>query len=557
MTISFPASIIAQFPAIINSKMKEASLCMRKDLKEEALTASSHYIPVVIEQYCRNGDAYITDDRLYEVCRTEKKGLTHDVYLRDLREQFALGLLHQEGPRIYTHNTWLCEETAARKLAELQKDNDYRNPHLRAASETSGGNVLSVEQQNAVDMSLSHRLSLILGGAGTGKSTLIRAIVDRYPGFDYVICAPTGKAARNLSERTKLRARTVHSACGLRPDDDFEPAVQWSQTGLVIVDEASMLSVELLAHVLCRMPKTCNLVLIGDPNQLQSVGPGNVIPDLLALGFPASMLTENYRQSTGAPSLFSNVFHFNERSSFKELEWDEGFQFIPVEDEKLAKYIAELAANHYLSRDNSQVLTTYNKSTEFSVMRLNPMVRELVNPMQPGKLVISDGSRLFRDGDRVMITKNDRERDCNNGDVGELHISSVEPTTKWKWDRKKEEHVKVTVDVFNFSVHLDDGRNPSWEGLEAKQALLLMELAYVITVHKSQGSQYDTVFFPMSMQMQNMLSRNLFYTAISRATRRVCIFGSVQAVDVAMQRTLPSRKSALVQKTQMKALEVA
>ena len=189
-------------------------------------------------------------------------------------------------------------------------------------------------------------------------------------------------------------------------------------------------------------------------------------------------------------------------------------------------------------------------------MRLNPMIRELVNPMQPGKLVISDGNRIFRDGDRVMITKNDRERDCNNGDVGELHIKSVEPTTKWKWDEKKEEYVKVTVDVFNFSIDLGDGRNPSWEGLEAKQALLLMELAYVITVHKSQGSQYDTVFLPMSMQMQNMLSRNLFYTAISRATRRVCILGSIQAVDVAMQRTLPPRKSALVQKTQMKALEL-
>ena len=529
---------------------------MQKDLKSEALTASSHYIPVIIEQYCLNGDAFVTDDRLYEICRTEKKELTHDVFHRDFREQMALGLLHQEGSRIYTHKTWLCEEAASRKLAALQKDNDYRNPRLRAASETSGGNVLSMEQQNAVEAALCHRLSLILGGAGTGKSTLIRAIVDRYPGFDYVICAPTGKAARNLSERTNLRARTVHSACGLRADDDFEPAVQWSQTGLVIVDEASMLSVELLAHLLCRIPKPCTFVLIGDPNQLQSVGPGNVIPDLLALGFPASMLTENFRQSTGAPSLFNNVFNFNKRSSFRELEWDTNFQFVHVDDEKLARHIAKLAANHYLARDNSQVLTAYNKSTEFSVLRLNPMVRELVNPMRPGKLVISDGSRLFRDGDRVMITKNDRERDCSNGDVGELHISTVEPITKWKWDRKKEEYVQVTVDVFNFSVDLGDGRKPSWEGLEAKQALLLMELAYVITVHKSQGSQYDTVFLPMSMQMQNMLSRNLFYTAISRATCKVCIFGSVQAVDVAMQRTLPPRKSALVQKTQMKALEL-
>ena len=318
-----------------------------------------------------------------------------------------------------------------------------------------------------------------------------------------------------------------------------------------------MLSLELLAHLLCRMSENCHLVLIGDPDQLQSVGAGNVIPDLLALGFPAYVLTQNYRQAGSSSALRSNVVNYNSLSSYAALAWDDGFSFRRIEDKRLVQSVVKEAAGHYLNHDSFQVLTPYNKSTPFSVRNLNPLIRDVVNPMREDMLVISDGSRVFRDGDRVMLTKNDREKDCSNGDVGILHICGVEKTAKWKWDCKQRKTVLTTVDQYSFRVLLPDGRAPFWEGLEAKQALLLMELAYVITVHKSQGSQYETVLIPMSLQMQNMLSRNLFYTAISRATDQVMLFGSEQAVDSAMQRTLPPRRSALVQKTQMQALTSA
>ena len=528
-----------------------------EEYDKEVLTASSNYIPVILDKYAMNGDVFIQEDKLFEICRIEKPELTHDVFLRDFREQLALGFLKQDGHHIYLQNLWICEEAASKKLAALQMNNDYRDPYLNPVSETAGSLVLSLEQLAAVDMALNYRISMILGGAGSGKSTLIRSILARYPSFDYVLCAPTGKAARNLSDRTGCRARTVHSACGLRPDDDFQPAVQWRRTGLVIVDEASMLSLELLAHLLCRMPESCHLVLIGDPDQLQSVGAGNVIPDLLALGFPAYLLTENYRQAGSTGALRSNVVNFHKLRSFNSLSWDDGFSFRRIEDERLVQSVVEEAAAHYLNHDSFQVLTPYNKSTPFSVRNMNPLIRDAVNPLREDMLVISDGRRVFRDGDRVMLTKNDREKDCNNGDVGILNICSVDQVRKSIWDSKKKRCVQVTVDQYSFTVSLPGGREPLWEGLEAKQALMLMELAYVITVHKSQGSQYETVLIPVSMQMQNMLSRNLFYTAISRATEYVMLYGSEQAVDTAMQRTLPPRRSALVERTQMKALEVA
>ena len=526
-----------------------------KDKEKELLTDSSQYISAVLRQNAMNGDAYVTDDKLFQLCQTEKPELTFDVFQRDLREQLALELLVREGRRIYPLNIWRCEEAAARRLAVLQMNNDFRDPYLRPESEAEGSLALSKEQLDAIDLALSHRLSLILGGAGCGKTTLIRSIVDRFPSYDYVLCAPTGKAARNLSEHIHCRARTVHSACGLRPDDDFQSAVQWHRTGLVIVDEASMLSLELLAHLLSRMPENCHLVLVGDPDQLQSVGAGNVIPDLLALGFPAAVLTQNYRHSGSANALRSNVVNFKTLHSFDALAWDSGFSFEQVEDKKLVKAVIELAAAMYELSDSFQVLTPYNKSTAFSVCNLNVPIRDIVNPLKKEMLVISDGKRVFRDGDRVMLTKNDREKDCNNGDIGILHICSVEQVGIWKWDGRKKEIVLTTVDQYSFSVSLPDGREPFWDGLEAKQALLLMELAYVITVHKSQGSQYGTILLPVSLQMQNMLGRNLFYTAISRATEQVILLGSEQAVDAAMQRTLPPRKSALVQKVQMKLLE--
>ena len=220
-----------------------------------------------------------------------------------------MGFIHPEGSRLYAVRTWRYENSAAQSLSAI-----LRNPTLYPAilPEKLAVNRLALcqEQRAAVGLALSNRLSMILGGAGCGKSTLIRAIVNTVgPKRPMVLCAPTGKATRNLTMRTGLIARTAHSALGMHPNKDFLDPVAWDHTELVIVDEASMMTLEMLAGILHRVPSFCRVVLLGDPNQLLSVGSGNVLPDLLALGIPCAHLELNHRQDedAGAPVSYTHL----------------------------------------------------------------------------------------------------------------------------------------------------------------------------------------------------------------------------------------------------------
>lgn len=524
------------------------------ELKEMLFEPGSHYISAVLEQYCLNGDCYITEEKLYALCRQQQGDLPYSVFARDLREQISLNMLRREGARIYLDKIWRCEESAAQSLADISLRPPLRVVKLNGPIAVDGL-TLDEEQVAAVEMALSNRLSMILGGAGSGKSTLIKAIARCYGLPWYLVCAPTGKAARNITERTGIEARTVHSACGLKPDDDFLPPVQWTMVNLVIVDEASMLTLELLAQLLGRAPLNCRIVLLGDPNQLQSVGAGNVIPDLLRLEIPHVYLTHNHRQTDTANALRHNVVDFSSLGSLQDLAQDDSFQIRALADEALSNELVDTAVAHYGAGESFQLITPYNKSTDFSVRALNPRIRNILNPYSDHLLSISDGYKTFRSGDRVLILNNDRERKCNNGDIGILQVLSIETVQKRVWDENLHMDTWIGVDSYSFFIVLPDGRCPFWTGVKAKEAISLMELAYVITVHKAQGSQYDTVLMPVSMQMQNMLNRNLFYTAISRASRQVLLYGNPQAVDYAMRATLPPRKSVLVSRVQMRSLE--
>lgn len=492
----------------------------------------SQYVLSALEDICLNGDTYVTEDALYKRCREKQKLLSYEVFKSDLGEQIRLGFIHLEGSRIYAKKTWRYEESAAQSLAAILKQPAL--PPIALPNDlTVNGLVLCDEQRAAVELALSNRLSLILGGAGCGKSTLIRAIVNVFgTGCPGVLCAPTGKAARNLTKRTGLVARTVHSALGMHPDEDFLAPVVWHNTELVIVDEASMMTLEMLAGILHRAPTSCRVVLLGDPNQLLSVGSGNVLPDLLALGIPCARLKSNHRQDKGAEGLLHNVVAFSTLYCKQALTMDKSFSLREMDEHAIQNSLTEEAVQRYLAGESVQVLSPFNRAGALSAHTLNKLIRDRVNPLEHGKLVlVSNHHESFRDGDRVMILQNDRERNCSNGDVGILHILHVESENA------------------AFLVELPDGRCPMWDSIVG---LELLSLAYVLTVHKSQGSEYGTILMPISTGMQGMLSRNLFYTAISRARQTVILFGDKQAVDIAMQKQLPGRKSMLVPKTRMR-----
>ena len=293
---------------------------------------------------------------------------------------------------------------------------------------------------------------------------------------------------------------------------------------------------ERLAGILNRVRRNCRVVLLGDTNQLQSVGAGNVLPDLLELGVPSIRLAQQYRQSTDAAALRQNVVDFPKLNGEHELRWDDSFRLLPADDRAIPNLLCEEAARRYRAGESIQVLSPVRVKTGFSVQALNTRLQNEVNPLTAEKPAWGK----FRDGDRVIVTQNNAYYNICNGDAGVLHIRGEKPhrvaalavrgTLKtWQIDRGQGE----------YGIGHDDAPPPQ------------LALAYALTVHKSQGSQYDTVLMPVSMATARMLYRNLLYTAISRARKEVILVGSREALNTAMQCIPYPRKSKLVARTNL------
>ena len=507
----------------------------KREIEEKA-----KYILTAMDDIGKNGDAYCTDEHLFRASKAVRPNLTGPQYHTDKTLLLQAEFLHREGYHLYAQRTWAYEVTAVKRLADILKDPTL--PVLAIPKELRVGDILLSEQQReAVELALNSRLSVILGGAGSGKTTLIEAVArcfkdnaDLFGGT--VLAAPTGKAARNLTERTGIDARTVHSALGKQPDTNFLDPVSWSNTGLVVIDEASMVSLEMLAGILNRVRRNCRVVLLGDTNQLQSVGAGNVLPNLLKLGIPSILLAQQYRQSADAAALRQNVVDFPKLNGEQELRWDDSFRLLPADDRAIPDLLCEEAARRYRAGESIQVLSPVRVKTGFSVQALNTRLQNEVNPLTAEKPTWGK----FRDGDRVIVTQNNAYYNICNGDVGVLHIRGEKPhrvaalavrgTLKtWQIDRGQGE----------YGIGHDDAPPPQ------------LALAYALTVHKSQGSQYDTVLMPVSMATARMLYRNLLYTAISRAGKEVILVGSREALNTAMQCIPYPRKSKLVARTNL------
>ena len=488
------------------------------------------YLLNAMEEMTMNGDAYVSSDQLYRFSKRNHKALTYDQFRADRAFLLKEGLLRLEGSRLYRKDIWEYENAAAKALAEILAHNDLGEPYLPEKL-TVLNLTLTEEQREAVRLALSHRLSIILGGAGSGKTTLVRALVENGAVINrgVVLCAPTGKASCNLTDRTGLRARTVHSALGKVPDDDFlDEDINWSYTDLVVVDEASMLTLEMLAGILAVVHPSCRVVLVGDPHQLLSVGPGNILPDLLALNVPHIRLNSFHRQADKESALAHNVREFGTCHSVDDLHFDKSFQFISMSDDiEIRNCICRGGINLYRLGADVQVLSPYNRSGLLSSDALNVIFRECLNPATE-KNTIEDV--FFRVGDRVIVLQNDWKQEVCNGDIG-MYI-----------------HTKQSNGDLGYGVICGKGRAATWVGKETSP-LTRLKLGYIITIHKSQGSEWDTVVLPLSKGFASMLHRNLLYTAISRAKRRVVIVGDPDALTMALQREAPPRRSMLTIKT--------
>ena len=375
------------------------------------------------------------------------------------------------------------------------------------------------EQREAVKMALTQGVSVITGGPGTGKSMILRAILDIYrrqnPGKEICLCAPTGRAARRMEQATGLAASTVHKALGLLAGEDGdygEP--QALDADIILVDEVSMMDIYLAGRLLEAVKSRAQVVLIGDSDQLPSVGPGAVLSEMIASErIPVVRLDKVFRQNDGSRIAVNAklIRHGN-----LSLEYGNDFRFVDSANlSDSATRIAELYMQEVARYgvDNVAMLSPYRQKTETGVNALNEMLRELVNPPDEGKPEVVCGKRKFRVGDKVMQVKN--FEDVSNGDIG--YIRNI---------FKFGDETTVCVDF-------GDGRNMEYDSSE----LDMLDLGYASTIHKAQGAEYQSVIINLQCAHHIMLTRPLIYTAITRGKDRVIIVGERRALCISIKKT--------------------
>lgn len=385
----------------------------------------------------------------------------------------------------------------------------------------------TLEQKEAIKESLNQKILIITGGPGTGKTTLIRAIVELYEqwGRRVLLAAPTGRAAKRLAEATGREAKTIHRLLEYNPKEEgFKRNERYPLIGeVLIIDEFSMVDVLLMEALIKAIPLGMRLILVGDSDQLPSVGPGNLLRDLLeSQRIKVIRLTEIFRQAKG--SLIVLNAHRVQRglSLIYPRQSESDFFFIHhEEEEKVFELVMEMACEKVPERLNLpslnsqvQVITPMYRGL-CGVDNLNRELQQRLNPSGRGLKI---GQHEFRLGDKVMQIRNNYDKEVFNGDIG--IIMAINPET-WQ----------VIVDY--------DGRPVSYE----KDELVEITLAYAISVHKSQGNEYQGVIMPLLVQHYIMLQRNLFYTALTRAKKLCVIIGSYRALHIAIKNDSPIKRN--------------
>lgn len=424
---------------------------------------------------------------------------------------------------VYRAKTARAEERLAELICRQQKQcriTSYANLDAEIDQEEHRLRIkFAPEQRQAIKVALTNGLSVITGGPGTGKTLIQHAILDIYrrrnPKNEICCCAPTGRAARRMEQATGFPASTIHRALGLLAGDDGEyNAPEMLEADLVLADEISMMDAYLAGHLFEAMANGSQAILIGDADQLPSVGPGAVLSEIIASGcIPVVRLDKVFRQSAGS-RIATNAKII--RHGNLSLEYGDDFTFIDSPDfTESANTIVDLYLKEVQEYgvDNVALLTPYRQKTETGVNALNERLRELVNPPGKTKPEAELGKRKFRLGDKVMQTRN--HDDINNGDVG--YVSRIE---------KSGDDTTVYVDF-------GDGRVKEYDQSE----LDMLDLGYASTVHKSQGSEYSSVILNLQCAHSIMLTRPLVYTAITRGKKKVTIVGERRAICIAIKRT--------------------
>ena len=486
-----------------------------------------------LDTFASDGNVYVPEDELLdrtqELLKVERPPLLRALELQAREGRLTLPEL-PDGRGVYKRAAWVAETGVAQTLGRLATTPGGAPPlHLEdlvCQVQTRQHLELSEEQAQAVAAALREKLLVITGGPGTGKTTIISCILDLYLGLGarVLLMAPTGRAAKRLSETTGAPATTIHRAL------EFSPQTGGFKRGpaeplkaeVVVVDETSMVDIYLMYHLLRALPDSARLILVGDSHQLPAVGPGNVLKDLMDSGVVQVVrLTQIYRQAR--ESLIVVNAHRINQGEFPILPNQLGrgdFVFIEADEpEDLKRRLLDLVGRdlprqyHLDPMRDLQVITPMHRGP-VGIQNLNHELQQRLNPAGQSW---QWGGRAFRRRDKVMQLRNNYYKEVFNGDIGQ--VSGFIAATG-----------QLQVDF--------DGRLVTYDAAEKDE----ITLAYAVTVHKAQGSEFPGVLMVLSTHHYMLLQRNLLYTALTRGRRLVVLLGSKRALGMAIHNDRPVKR---------------
>ena len=528
-----PYRMIAEIDGIGFKTADQIALAYGMDRQDpQRLSAGLTY---VLRTMTQNGHVCIPDTELVRraafILQADALGL-HDI-LREAIEVGQLCTADFEGTLyVYTPEAYEEEEYIAGRIGEMGNMKPLpMKTHVQLFLDRwqdARHFELADKQREAVEKSLQSGMTVITGGPGTGKTTVVQTIIRlaEQEGLRILLCAPTGRAAKRLAETTQRKAKTIHRL--LVPDGHVGAmqVFEYNETkmlpaDLVIVDEVSMLDMKMMYHLLSALKPQCRCILVGDADQLPSVGAGAVLHDIIASGqVPVVRLDTIFRQKEGG-RIVTNA-HLINSGCLPVVNEDTEFRFVEIDNEADgAEKISALYNSELLETGDKfavQVLSPMYKNP-CGVDNLNQLIQERFNPPAEGKAELKGKNVVFRVGDKVMQKHNDYEKGVFNGDMGEIFA--------------------IQKDMVYVCYPEQDVK---YEGQEVDE----ITLAYAITVHKSQGSEYHTVIMVLVNSHAIMLQRNLFYTAVTRAKRKVILVGTKRAVQTAVQNQRTSRRFTLL-----------